>query len=120
MNATLSPVAVKLKYVGRSSLVTSFGLDEGKHTKWEYGSNITANYTWDIFKNVRWSGRIYYFTDYSSTQVEWENTFNFSINRYLSARIFLYPRFDDSRKRNKDQSNFEFNELLSLGLKVDF
>lgn len=120
VNATLSPVAVKLKYVGRSSLVTSFGLDEGKHTKWEYGSNITANYTWDIFKNVRWSGRIYYFTDYSSTQVEWENTFNFSINRYLSARIFLYPRFDDSRKRNKDQSNFEFNELLSLGLKVDF
>lgn len=69
---------------------------------------------------MQWVGRIYYFTDYTSTQVEWENTFNLSINRYLSARVFLYPRFDDSRKRKDDQSNFEFNELLSLGLKVDF
>ena len=120
VNATLSPVAVKLKYVGRPSLVTAFGLDEGKHAKWEFGSNITANYTWNIVKNVQWVGRIYYFTDYTSTQVEWENTFNLSINRYLSARVFLYPRFDDSRKRKDDQSNFEFNELLSLGLKVDF
>lgn len=72
VNATLSPVAVKLKYVGRPSLVTAFGLDEGKHAKWEYGSNITANYTWNIVKNVQWVGRIYYFTDYTSTQVEWE------------------------------------------------
>ena len=120
INATLSPIALKLKYVGRPSLVTSFGLDEGKHSKWEYGSNVTINYTWDIVKNVKWTGRIYYFTDYSSTQVEWENTFNLSINRYLSARLFLYPRFDDSRKRSEDQSNFEFNELLSLGLNVNF
>lgn len=120
INATLSPIALKLKYVGRPSLITSFGLDEGKHSKWEYGSNVTINYTWDIVKNVKWTGRIYYFTDYSSTQVEWENTFNLSINRYLSARLFLYPRFDDSRKRSEDQSNFEFNELLSLGLNVNF
>lgn len=48
------------------------------------------------------------------------NTFNLSINRYLSARVFLFPRFDDSRKRSEGQSNFEFNELLSLGLNVNF
>lgn len=120
ISATLSPIALKLKYVDRPSLITSFGLDEGKHSKWEYGSNVTINYTWDIVKNVKWTGRIYYFTDYSSTQVEWENTFNLSINRYLSARLFLYPRFDDSRNRSENQSNFEFNELLSLGLNVNF
>ncbi len=118
VSATLSPLALKFKYVGRPSLVTSFGLDEGKHTLWEYGSNVTVNYTWNIVKNVSWTGRFYYFTDYSKTQIEWENTFNLSINRYLSAKLFLYPRFDDSRKRSEGQSNFEFNELLSLGLNV--
>lgn len=120
INATLSPLALKLRYVDRSALVTSFGLDEGKHAKWEYGSNITINYTWNIIKNVSWSGRIYYFTDYSSTQLEWENTFNLTINRYLSTKLFLYPRFDDSRARKENQSNFEFYELLSLGLNLNF
>lgn len=120
INATLSPIALKLKYVNRKPLRESFGLKKTQSAKWEYGSNITINYTWNIIKNVSWTGRIYYFTDYSSTQLEWENTFNLSINRYLSARIFLYPRFDDSRTRKDGQSDFEFNELLSLGLNLNF
>lgn len=120
INATLSPLALKLKYVARPSLITSFGLTEPHHSKWEYGSNVTINYTWNIVRNISWTGRIYYFTDYSSTQLEWENTFNLSINRYLSARVFLYPRYDDSRTRNNNQSDFEFNELLSLGLNINF
>lgn len=120
ISATLSPLALKLKYVGRPSLITYYSLNEGHHTKWEYGSNVTVNYKWNIINNVAWSGRIYYFTDYSKTQVEWENTFNLTINRYLSARLFLYPRFDDSRKRNEGRSHFEFNELLSLGLNMNF
>lgn len=120
ISATLSPLALKLKYVNRPSLITNFGLTAPHHCKWEYGSNVTVNYTWNIVKNISWAGRIYYFTDYSLTQIEWENTFNLSINRYLSARVFLYPRFDDSRTRGKGQPDFEFNELLSLGLNLNF
>ena len=120
INATLSPIALKLKYVGRPSLETSFGLKEGHHAKWDYGSNITINYNWKIINQINWQGRIYYFTDYSKTQVEWENTFNFTINKYLSARLFLYPRFDASRNRKEGESYFQFNELLSLGLNVNF
>lgn len=120
VNATLSPLALKLKYVGRPSLVTSFGINKGHHAKWEYGSNITINYNWNIVKNVSWAGRIYYFTDYSKSQIEWENTFNLTINKYLSARLFLYPRYDDSVNRKEGDSYFQFNELLSLGLNVNF
>lgn len=120
VNITLSPLAMKLIYVNRRSLVTSFNVEEGRHTRWEYGSNITVNYKWDIMKNVSWTGRIYWFTDYSKTQLEWENTFNLSINKYLSARLFLYPRYDDSVTREEGESFFQFNELLSLGLNVNF
>lgn len=120
VNATLSPLALKLKYVGRPSLITSFGLDEGHHTQWNYGSNITINYTWNIAKNISWAARIYWFTDYHKTQIEWENTFRLAINRYLSTQLFVYPRFDDSVQRKDGQSYFQFNELLSLGLSVDF
>lgn len=73
-----------------------------------------------MFKNVEWRGRIYYFTDYSRTQVEWENTFNLKINKYLTTRLFLYPRFDDSGKRSKNGSYFQFLEELSVGFNITF
>lgn len=120
ISATLSPLALKFKYVGRPSLITYYGLKENHHTNWDYGSNVTINYKWNIVKNVSWTGRVYYFTDYTKTQIEWENTFNLTINRYLSARLFVYPRFDDSRSRKDNQSDFELNELLSLGLNMNF
>lgn len=120
VSATLAPLALKFKYVQRPSLVTSYGIDEGKHVKWEYGSNVTVNYTWKLHKNISWTGRVYFFTDYHSSQIEWENTFNLAITKYLSTKLFLYPRFDDSRSRAEGVSNFEFKELLSLGLNVNF
>lgn len=120
MSAVVSPLALRMKYVDRESLITSFGLDEGKHAKWDYGSNITINYNWNIVKNVSWSGRIYWFTDYTLTQFEWENTFNFKINRFLSTKLFLYPRFDDNRKREEGKSYWQFYEMLSLGLNLSF
>lgn len=120
LNATLSPIAINLKYVNRESLVTSFGVNEGHHSRWTYGSNITVNYTWNIVKNVSWTGRLYWFTNYDKTQIEWENTFNLTINRYLSTRLFLYPRFDDSVQRQEGDSYLQFNELLSLGFNFNF
>ncbi len=121
VSATLSPLALKLKHVSRDALITSFGLEEGKHTKVEYGSNITVNYKWEIIRNVSWTSRLYFFTDYHKTQVEWENTFDLSFTKYLSARLFLYPRFDDSvNRKDTSVSFFQFNELLSLGLNVTF
>jgi len=120
LNATISPFACDFKYVDRGYLATSFGVEAGKHSKFTYGSNITANYKWTIWKNVQWQGRIYFFTDYSKTQVEWENTFNLRINRFLSTKLFLYPRFDDGVTRKEDGSYFQFNEYLSVGLDFSF
>lgn len=120
LTATMSPLACDFKYVGRKALATSFGVDEGHHTKWELGSNVTINYKWTVFKNVNWSGRIYYYTNYKKAQIEWENTIDFVINRFLTSRLFLYPRFDDSVARSEDGSYFQFNETLSIGLNVSF
>ena len=120
ISATLSPIALKLKYVDRASLVTSFGLTEGHHAKWDRGSNVTVTCGWNVMKNVSWNTRLYYFTDYSKSTVEWENTINFTINKYLKGSLFLYPRFDDSRTRKDGESYFQFYELLSFGLDYTF
>lgn len=116
LEANLNPLALRCKYVDRGYLASSFGIDKNRRVKWSYGSNITINYNWNIVKNISWKGRIYWFTDYSLTQFEWENTFKFTINRYLNTELFLYPRFDDNRRRKEGASYWQFRELLSIGL----
>ncbi len=120
LTTTLSPLAVNAKYVDRLSLATRYGLETGHHTKFNFGSSITINAKWQIMKDVQWISRLFAFTNYSRVQAEWENTFNFKVNRYLSAKLFLYPRFDDGVRRVKNQSYLQFNEFLSLGLDYTF
>ena len=120
LNATISPFAGNFKYVDRKALAPSFGIDEGKHNKFDFGSNITVRYNWNIMKNVSWGGRIFYFTDYETTRVEWENTFNLVINKFLSTKLFIYPRFDDGVKKMEGKSYFQFHETLSVGFNYNF
>lgn len=121
INANLSPFACDFKYVSRKALETTYGLKEDHHTKFDYGSNITLTHSWTVLKNVTWSGRFYYYTNYKKTQIEWENTIKFTINKYLSTQLFLYPRFDDGTKRSDpDDSFFQFKEQLSVGLDLTF
>ena len=57
--------------------------------------------------------------------IEWENTFELRVSKYISANLFLYPRFDDSNDKyrageNHDGTFLMFKEWLSLGLNYDF
>lgn len=118
LTATISPLAADLKYCDRLTLSPSFGIASGHHARWSIGSNITATTAWTITPNIAWNSRLYYFTDYTRTQVEWENTITIKANRYLSTKLFLYPRFDDGVARMADHSYFQFNEYFSLGLDI--
>lgn len=118
--ATLSPFAVDFIYVARSPLAKSYGVRPGRHFNWEFGSNITVTAKWNIAPNISWGTRAYFYTDYSRTQIEWENTFQLKINKYLSTKVFLYPRFDDNYKRASGASYFQFYENFSFGLDLSF
>ena len=118
--ATLAPLAVNFKYVDRLALSTRYGVDEGSHTRFDFGSSVTIGSKWRIMKDVEWVSRLFAFTNYNRVQAEWENTFNFKVNKYLSAKLFLYPRFDDGVRRNAGESYFQFNEFLSVGFDYTF
>lgn len=121
-SANLAPIAYEFTYVSRPSLYGNFGTDDGKSKDNTFGPNITVDFTWSVCDNVKWVGRIYWFSNLSSTDIELENTITFTINKFLSAKLFLYPRFDDSSidYKNDSGSYFMFKEWFSLGFSHSF
>lgn len=121
----LAPLSWNITYVDRDNLVTRYGIDEGHNSKHDWGPNINLTFSWKLMKNITWSSRAYWFSNLKLTRIEWENTFNFTVNKYISAKLFMYPRFEDSSPNyrsgeNHDGTFWMFKEFLSLGLNYDF
>ena len=130
----LSPLAVNYRYVDRSGFrkkndptvedydwfPSRYGIDADKHHKLDLGSQLTASLTWAISDVVTWKTRLYGFTSFHRAEVEWENTFSLKVSKYISANLFLFPRFDDANVRDKDLGYWQFKEYSSLGFSYNF
>jgi hypothetical protein len=116
----LAPLAYNFKYVGRLRLATRYGLDANHHTLNDYGSQFTVDLRWKFSDNISWQTRLYGYTTYERSEMEWENTFTFQFNRYISAKLFVYPRFDDATSRDDHHGYWQFKEYTSLGFSYSF
>ena len=116
----LAPIAYSLTYVRDKSLATRFGIDEGHHVKDGFGSEVTVDLTWQIAKDIRWKTRLYGYTTYERMLMEWENTFTFVVNKYISSNLFVYPRFDDGAKKDGHHGYWQLKEYISLGFSYGF
>jgi len=116
----LAPAALDFRYVDRLALAAANGIDEGKHSKLDFGSQVTADLEWKISDIVKWKSRLFAFTSYKRAEIEWENTFTLQVSRYISANLFLYPRFDDAGLRDSDLGYWQFKEYSSIGFSYSF
>lgn len=116
----LAPLAYNFKYVDRLALSTRNGLKEGKHALHDFGSQLTVDLKWNFSNNINWKTRLNGYTTYHRAEVEWENTFTFQFNKYISTKLFVYPRFDDSRKRDDKHGYWQIKEYISLGFSYSF
>lgn len=129
----LAPLSYVITYVHVDSRVTRYGIVKGHNSKHEWGPNIDFTFDYKITKDISWHSRLYWFSNFKLTRIENEHTINFSINKYLSSKLYLYPRYEDTKfynfKQNEDGSRAEdsarrthwmFKEWLSLGLNYDF
>jgi hypothetical protein len=119
-NIQLSPLAYNFRYVGRDALVTRYGLKEDHHTLHDLGSMCTVDLTWKFSDNINWKTRLYGYSTYHRAELEWENTFTFQFNKYISSKLFIYPRFDDSTKRDQHHAYWQYKEYASLGFSYSF
>ena len=117
-NTDISPLSIE--YIGvfnRSIDPTRFGIAENKWHLTNLGSTINANLVINFNKNVNFKSRFYYFTSYTKSTAESENTLNMPINRYFSTTLYLFVRYDDNKQLVKDPTwgYFQINELISFG-----
>ena len=114
------PLSFNFVYVDRDALTSSNGIDGNHHTREEFASQFTADLKWQLTDQISWKSRFYANTSYHRSLIEWENQFELKVTKYLSANLFLYPRFDDSNNWDEKLGYFQFQEWSSLGFTYSF
>ena len=119
---SISPLSYNMKICRENTRVspTSMGVNEGHHFGHKVGSSLEARFSWKITPAISWSSRLYAFTDYDYLQGDWEHTFNFSINKYLSTQLYMHLRYDKSADRDDSWKYWQFKEILSFGFTYRF
>ena len=122
-DASISPVAWNLKTCSNHRIdPASVGITNGRRVDNQIGFNAECKMRWNICKNITYTSRLFTFTDYSYIQGDWENTFQFDINRFLSTQVFVHLRYDSSVKLPADASwrYWQLKEILSFGFSYRF
>lgn len=116
----LAPLAYNLKYTRLLELSERLGIDAGRHTLHDFGSQVTADLTWQLTDILKWKTRLSAYTAYERMEFEWENTFVMQISKWMSAQLFVYPRFDDGVSRDGHHGYWQFKEFSSIGFTYSF
>lgn len=122
LSVSIAPISYNLKACPSMKIDhAQFNILPERKTRSEFGSNAELNLMWNITDNISWKSRVFLFSNYSYFQADWENTFNFTINRFLSTQLYVYPRFDSSADRNVSKWRYwQLKEILSFGLSYTF
>ena len=111
--------AYNYKFVRYGDLASRYGIRQGRHHKEDFGTQVVLTVpTQKIFKIVDWYSRAEYYTNYSRAFFQWENKFDISLNRYLTASLSLHARFDDSAPGLYDDEYgyWQIKEFMTLGV----
>lgn len=117
ISVMVSPFSYKYIYLN-NSLVDSklFGIPKGESVLSEVGSSFKVQGSYSPTKEITLDSRLNFYTNYTKVELDWEIIGNFQVNRFLSTRIILNPRYDNTViLEGNDKADWQFKELLTFG-----
>ena len=123
LSVSVSPISYKVIHIADTARVlsTDYGLEAGQRTQHNVGSSMRIEYTWKPVREVALETKFYMYTNYRHVELDLEVNCDFIINRFLSARLMLHPRYDSSVIMTGDtHAKIQFRELLSIGFAHKF
>ena len=123
LSVSVYPLSYRLTHVHDTArvTVTDYGLKKGERTRHNAGSLVRVEYLWKPVREVALETRFYMFTNYKGVEIDLEVNCDFIINKYLSARVMLHPRYDtDVIMKGDKHAKIQFRELISLGFAHKF
>ncbi|MBO7546049.1 MAG: DUF3078 domain-containing protein [Paludibacteraceae bacterium] len=122
MSMVFAPLAYKLVYAKDTINVdrSVYGISSGNMLS-TFGSSVRFEWKWRPLREIYLETVFYAYTNYKMFEVDWEITCDFIINRYMSARVMLHPRYDSSAIVEGDtHAKMQFKELISIGFAHKF
>ena len=114
----LAPVSYKYIYAHKTEKipVTSLGIEAGKNSLSQIGSSFRAQIAYSPVREIQIDSKLSFYTNYEKVEIDWEIVTNFTVNRYLSTRLAINPRYDNTViLPNNEKAKIQFKELLSFG-----
>ncbi|RAJ75588.1 uncharacterized protein DUF481 [Chitinophaga dinghuensis] len=128
----LSPVTARFVIVMNRFLSQqgAYGVDTGKHMKYEMGAYLSANYIKTIGKNITYKGRLDLFSNYMHNPqniiVYNTNALELKVNKWISAVLTLDMIYDDNVKvfENKETGvlgpRLQIKQVIGVGFAAKF
>lgn len=123
LSISFSPISYKVIHIMDTAKVkvTDYGLEQGQRTQHNIGSSLRVEYTWKPVREVSLETKFYMYTNYKDVELDLEANCDFIINRWLTARLMIHPRYDTSVIMEGDtKAKIQFRELLSIGFAHKF
>lgn len=125
LSINLSPATYKLVYANCNDPelvdVNTYGIEVGEKMTNEIGSSLRVEWKWRPLREIELETKFYFFTNYKQIETELEVDVDFIINKYLSAKLMLHPRYDGTIEDVTDtKERLQFKELISVGFSHTF
>ncbi len=96
-----------------------FGIDEGKSSRFELGTSVSAYAKFDIVKNVRMENLLNLYSNYleeaQNVDIDYTMNMKMKINDYLSTNLIFQAIYDDNAVKG-----FQIREVFGLGFNYSF
>ena len=105
-----------------TKLGTSFGVEQGKTLRYEFGASVSGYYKLNLMENISMENILNLYSNYldkpENVDVDYQMNLVMKVNKYMSANVSFQAIYDDNA--NPVKSEVQIREVFGLGVNYGF